>query len=120
MVPPQAAAKIIGNKWVYRVKYNPNGSIVKYKARLVAIGFHQTHGIDFFETYSLVVKPCTVRIVLSSVVMHHWSIRKLDVNNAFFNSLYTNYVFMHQPEGFLDPQYPSYIHKLNKVLYGLK
>lgn len=120
LVPPHAAAKIVENKWLYRVKYNPDGSIAKYKARLVAKGFHQTHGIDFFETYSLVVKPCTVRIVLSLVVMHHWSIRQQDVNNAFLNSLYTEDVFMHQPEGFLDPQYPSYIHKLNKVLYGLK
>ena len=76
LVPPHAAAKIVRNKWLYRVKYNPDGSIAKYKARLVAKGFHQTHGINFFETYSLVVKSCTVRIVLSLVVMHHWSIRQ--------------------------------------------
>lgn len=71
LVPPHAAAKIVGNKWLYRVNYNPDGSIAKYKAHLLAKGFHQTHGIDFFETYSLVVKPCIVRVILSLVVMHH-------------------------------------------------
>ncbi|KAH9667511.1 retrovirus-related pol polyprotein from transposon RE1 [Citrus sinensis] len=85
LVPSESAAKIVGNKWVYRVKYNPDGSISKYKARLVAKGYHQTQGVDFFETFSPVVKPCIVRVVLSLVVMHHWQIRQLDVNNAFLN-----------------------------------
>lgn len=51
-----AATKIISNKWVYKVKYNLDGSIYKYKARLVAKGYHQTHGVDFFETFNPVVK----------------------------------------------------------------
>lgn len=118
-VPPDTAAKIVGNKWIYRVKYNHDGSISKYKARLVAKGFHQTHGVDFFETFSPVVKSCTVRLVLSLAVMNHWPIRQLDVNNAFLNGVLTEDVFMHQPEGFIDFQYPSYVCKLNKALYGL-
>lgn len=69
------------------MKYHHDGSISKYKARLVAKGYHQTQGIDFFETFSLVVKPCTIRIVLSLAVMKHWPIRQLDVNNAFVNGL---------------------------------
>ncbi|KAH9715865.1 retrovirus-related pol polyprotein from transposon RE1 [Citrus sinensis] len=85
LVPSESAVKIVGNKWVYRVKYNPDGSISKYKARLVAKGYHQTQGVDFFETFSPVVKPCIVRVVLSLAVMHHWQIRQLDVNNAFLN-----------------------------------
>ena len=71
LVPSDSANKIVGNKWIFRVKYNPDGSISKYKARLVAKGFHQTHGVDFFETFSPVVKPCTVRIILSLAVMQH-------------------------------------------------
>ncbi|KAH9764049.1 retrovirus-related pol polyprotein from transposon RE1 [Citrus sinensis] len=120
LVPAELATKIVGNKWVFRVKYNPDGSVSKYKARLVAKGFHQTYGVDFFETFSLVVKPCTIRIILSLAVMNHWTIRQLDANNAFLNDVLTEEVFMHQPEGFIDSQHPTYVCKLNKALYGLK
>ena len=95
LIPREQAGKIVGNKWVFRVKYNPDGSISKYKAILVAKGFHQTQGVDFFETFSPVVKPCTIRIILSIAVMNHWSIRQLDVNNAFLNGILTEEVFMH-------------------------
>ena len=70
-MPAESATKIVGNKWVFRVKYNPDGSVPKYKARLVAKGFHQTYGVDFFETFSPIVKRCTIRIILSLVVMNH-------------------------------------------------
>ena len=66
-----SATKIVGNKWVFRIKYNLDGSISKYKACLISKGFHQTHGVDFFETFSPVVKPCTVRIILSLAVVQH-------------------------------------------------
>ena len=82
---------------MFRVKYNPDGSVSKYKARLVAKGFHQTYDVDFFKTFSPVVKPCTIRIVLSLAVMNHWTIRQLVVNNAFLNGVLTEEVFMHQP-----------------------
>ncbi|KAH9724410.1 hypothetical protein KPL70_007473 [Citrus sinensis] len=120
LVPREAAQKVIGSKWVFRIKYNPDGSISKYKARLVAKGFHQTLGVDFFETYSPVVKPCTIRVILSLVVVHNWSIRQLDVNNAFLNDILSEDVFMSQPEGFLHPQFPTHVCKLKKALYGLK
>ncbi|KAH9659677.1 hypothetical protein KPL70_023950 [Citrus sinensis] len=120
LVPAELATKIVGNKWVFRVKYNPDGSVSKYKARLVAKGFHQTYGVDFFETFSPIVKPCTIRIILSLAVINHWTIRQLDVNNAFLNGVLTEEVFMHQPEGFIDSQHPTYVCKLNKALCGLK
>ena len=71
-------------------------------ACLVAKDFHQTHGVDFFETFSYVVKPYTVTIILSLAVMQHWTIWQLDINNAFLNGVLTEDVFMHQPEGFID------------------
>lgn len=79
LVPKEAVKKIISNKWVYRIKYNYNNSISKYKARLVAKGFHQTLGVDFFKTFSLVVKPYTIRVIFILAVMYNWSIRQLDV-----------------------------------------
>lgn len=120
LVPPDAATKIVGTKWVFRVKYSPDGAISRYKARLVAKGFHQTYGIDFFETYSPVVKSSTIRVILSISVLHHWNIRQLDVNNAFLNGALTEDVYVHQPEGFIHPQYHHHVCKLQKALYGLK
>lgn len=75
LVPAETVSKIVGKKCVYRVKYNDDGSISKYKARLVAKGFHQTHRVDFFDTFSPVIKLCTIRIILSLVMMNHWSIK---------------------------------------------
>jgi len=67
-------ADVIGCKWVYRVKTRPDGSIERLKARLVVPGRNQHHGIDFFETFSPVVKPSTIRIVLSTAISRGWVI----------------------------------------------
>ena len=85
LVPYQSKYNVIENKWVFKLKYNSNGSLNKYKARLEAKGFHQTLGVDFSETYSPVIKPSTIRVVLALVVQQGWDIRQLDVNNAFIN-----------------------------------
>ncbi|KAH9723150.1 retrovirus-related pol polyprotein from transposon RE2 [Citrus sinensis] len=85
LVPASQATKVVGCKWVFRIKYNADGSISEYKARLVANGFHQTPGIDYFGNFSLVVKQSTMRIVLSLAVMKSWKIRQIDINNAFLN-----------------------------------
>lgn len=110
----------IGCRWVYKVKENPNGSVRKYKARLVAKGFHQQVGFDFNETFSPVVKPTTIRIVLTIALSRGWSVRQLDINNAFLNGILQEEVFMSQPQGFVDEKHPEYVCRLHKALYGLK
>jgi len=65
LVPLPSNRKAVGCKWVFRIKENANGSINKYKTRLVAKGFHQVHGFDFHETFSLVVKPITIRLIIT-------------------------------------------------------
>ena len=85
LVPPSAEYKVVGNKWVFRIKQNTDGSITKYKIKLVAKGFQQIEGVDYFKTFSPVIKSCTVRFVLSLVIMNKWMIRQVDVNNAFIN-----------------------------------
>ncbi|RVW63823.1 Retrovirus-related Pol polyprotein from transposon RE1 [Vitis vinifera] len=120
LVPPPTDRKLIGCKWVFKVKENPDGTINKYEARLVAKGFHQIVGFDFNETFSPVVKPTTIRIVLTIALNLQWKVRQLDVNNAFLNGDLHEDIFMHQPQGFIDLVNPNYVCKLNKSLYGLK
>ena len=120
LVPRIADQKVVGNKWVYKVKYNTDGSVAKYKARLVVKGFQQIMGVNCFETFSPVIKLATVRVVLSLAVMSNWKIRQVDVNNAFLNGELSEEVFMDQPEGFIIAEKPDYVCKLHKSLYGLK
>ena len=102
------------------MKLHSDGSIAKYKARLVAKGFHQQPGMDFIETFSPVIKPATVRLVLGIAVSLNWSIRQLDVSNAFLHGYLKEEVYMQQPQGYVNPFKPHYVCKLPKSLYGLK
>ncbi|TXG71321.1 hypothetical protein EZV62_006256 [Acer yangbiense] len=120
LVPKNSTQNIVGCKWVYKIKRNPNGTISRYKARLVAKGFHQRPGVDFTDTFSPVVKPTTVRILLCLAVTNDWPIRQLDVNNAFLQGTLTDDVFMEQPPGFIDSQQPTHVCKLKKAIYGLR
>jgi len=119
LVPLPPNRQAIGCKWIFRVKENADGSINRFKARLVAKGFHQIHGFDFHETFSRVVKPVTIRIVLTLALSHGWKLFQLDVNNAFLNGFLEESVFMIQPLGF-EVANKSLLCKLNKALYGLK
>ncbi|RVX07394.1 Retrovirus-related Pol polyprotein from transposon RE1 [Vitis vinifera] len=120
LVPPPSSAHIVGCRWIYKLKYRPDGSIDRHKARLVAQGFTQTPGIDYFDTFSPVVKPCTIRLILALAVSFQWPVHQLDVENAFLNGDLEEKVFMTQPQGFFNPTYPTYVCKLHKALYGLK
>jgi hypothetical protein len=120
LVPPSSDQNVVGYRWVYKIKRNSDGSVSRYKARLVAKGFHQQAGVDFAETFSPVVKPPTVRIILSLAAQNQWSLRQLDVSNAFLHGLLKETVFMAQPLGFVDSSLPSHVCHLHKSLYGLK
>lgn len=85
----------------------------------MAKGFHQMPGFDYKETFSPVVKPVTVRTVLTLAVTNKWCIQQLDVNNAFLNGYLEEEVYMTQPPGF-ETADPSLVCRLHKALYGLK
>jgi len=101
---------IIWNKWVYKIKQKQDGSIDRYKARLVAKGFDQESGVDFTETFSPMVKTSTIRVILTLAVQ----------SNAFLHGFLLEEVYMEQPKGFIDAQFPSHVCRLHKSLYGLK
>lgn len=81
--------KVIGCKWVFKIKRNSDGSVARYKARLVAQGFHQQADLDYTETFSPVVKPTTIRVLFTLGLANGWCLRQVDINNAFLHGLLT-------------------------------
>ncbi|GJU24330.1 putative RNA-directed DNA polymerase [Tanacetum coccineum] len=120
LVPRASTINVVDGKWVYKLKRDKNGAIIRYKARFVAKGCWQQPGIDFHETFSPVVKSTIIQAVLSLAVTNDWPLRQLDIQNAFLHGNIKEQVYMKQPPGFIDPQRPNHVCLLHKSLYGLK
>ena len=103
LVPRPPHANIVGCRWLYRHKFDSHGLLDRYKGRLVAQGFSQQPGLDFDDTFSPVVKPATIRTVLSIAISQNWPIHQLDVKNAFLHGDLTEEVYMKQPPGYVHP-----------------
>ena len=115
LVPPPKGKNIIGCKWVYKIKRKLDGTIDRYKARLVGKGFKQRYGIDYEDTFSPVVKAATIRLIVFIAVSRGWSLRQLDVQNAFLHGVLKEQVYMHQPPGYADKLHPNYVCKWLKT-----
>uniref|UniRef100_A0A0A1X768 Retrovirus-related Pol polyprotein from transposon TNT 1-94 n=1 Tax=Zeugodacus cucurbitae TaxID=28588 RepID=A0A0A1X768_ZEUCU len=112
--------KVIGSKWVFRIKRNPDGNIEKFKSRLVAKGCSQQLGLNYWETFSPVIRYETIRMLLAIAVEKELHLHQIDISNAYLNSDLTEEVYIRQPEGFIDSKNPDKVLKLNKAIYGLK
>eukprot|EP00795_Rhopilema_esculentum_P007998 gene7998-biopygen1703 len=120
LVKPPKDRKAIGCKWVFKVKYDKNGQVERFKSRLVAKGYSQKYGVDFDETFSPVVRFSSIRALLAFAVQNRMLIHQMDVTTAFLNGDLTEEIYMEQPEGYVIRGKENLVCRLKKSLYGLK
>ncbi|GJW44825.1 retrovirus-related pol polyprotein from transposon TNT 1-94 [Tanacetum coccineum] len=120
LVPPPDCAKIIALKWIYKVKLDEYGDMLKNKARLVAKGYRQEEGLDFEESFAPIARLEAIRIFLANAASKNMTVYQMDVKTAFLNGELKEEVYVSQPEGFVDPDRPHHVYRLKKALYGLK
>ncbi|KAK2385091.1 putative mitochondrial protein [Trifolium repens] len=120
LVPRPEDVNVIGTKWVYKNKSDENGTVTRNKARLVAQGYTQIEGLDFDETFAPVARLESIRLLLGVACILKFKLYQMDVKSAFLNGYLQEEVYVEQPKGFVDPEYPNYVYKLKKALYGLK
>nr|GFA49622.1 hypothetical protein [Tanacetum cinerariifolium] len=120
LIPRPNKVMMITLKWIYKVKLDKLGGILKNKARLVARGYRQEEGIDFEESFALVARLEAIRIFLAYAAHKNMVVYQMDVKTAFLNDNLREDVYVSQPDGFVDPDYPNHVYKLKKALYGLK
>ena len=118
VVPRPQGRRVIGSKWVYHVKYDADGNISRYKARLVACGFTQVHGIDYTETFAPVTRLETLRLLLALAVQKDWEVCQIDVKTAYLYGDLDEEVYMEPPEGY--PVEDGEVFRLKKAIYGLR
>jgi hypothetical protein len=111
---------VVGTKWVFRNKQDDHGVVTRNKARLVAKGYSHVEGLDFGETYAPVARLESIRILLAYATYHGFKLYQMDVKSAFLNGPIKEEVYVEQPLGFEDSEYPNHVYKLSKALYGLK
>jgi hypothetical protein len=117
------AANLVGCRWIFKVKRDKDGNISKFKARLVAQGFTQVHGIDYEETYAPVARYSSIRLILAMAAHYDWEVHQMDVKTAYLNGELDVPIYMRQPEGLelIDQTCPTnHVCLLIKSLYGLK
>ncbi|GJS90610.1 retrovirus-related pol polyprotein from transposon TNT 1-94 [Tanacetum coccineum] len=120
LVPQLDCVIIIALKWIYKVKLDEYGDVLKNKARLVAKGYRQEEGIDFDESFAPVTRIEAIRIFIANAASKNMTIYQMDVKTAFLNGELEEEVYVSQPEGFIDPDHPTHVYCLKKALYGLK
>ncbi|GKD19090.1 retrovirus-related pol polyprotein from transposon TNT 1-94 [Tanacetum coccineum] len=120
LVPHPDKVMVITLKWIYKVKLDELGGILKNKARLVAHGYRQEEGIDFKESFAHMARLEDFCIFLVFTTHMNMIVYQMDVKMAFLNGILREEVYVSQPDGFVDPDNPNHVYRLKKALYGLK
>lgn len=120
LVPRPNDHSVIGTKWIFRNKVDESGIVIRNKARLVAQGFNQEEGIDFDETFAPVARLEAIRMLLAFACFKNFKLYQMDVKSAFLNGYISEEVYVEQPPGFQNHEFPNHVFKLSKALYGLK
>ena len=121
LVPLPEGKNVVGSHWVSKLKRNSDGSIERYKARLVAQGYSQSEGVDCQEVFSPVVHYSTIGSLLAVTNIYDWEIHQcMDVKAAFLQGDLEEEIYMRQPDGYIDNDKPNHVCKLKKSIYGLK
>lgn len=120
LVPLPEGRKKVSCKWVFKVKRDKDGNIDRYKGHLVVRGFSQEGGVDYFETFSPVVRLDSICALLAFAVQQAMNIHQMDVVTAFLNGHLEEEIYMEQPEGFIESGKEHLVCRLKCSLYGLK
>jgi hypothetical protein len=102
-------ANVVAGKWIFKHKLKADGSLYRYKARWVLWWFTQCLGVDYDETFSPVIKPATVRTVLTLDTSRGWPMHQLDVKNSFLHGTLSETVYCSQPVSYIDPAHPQLV-----------
>lgn len=103
LVPRTTYMHITSSKWVFKTKLKSDGTLDRFKARVIAKGYHQIDGLNYTEKFSLIVKPRTIQLIITIVLVHHQPLRQLDVKNVFLHGLISESIYMEQPPRMANP-----------------
>ena len=120
LVDPSAGHRLITLKWVFKLKKDEKGAVIKHKARLVACGFVQQEGIDYDDAFMPVARMESIRVLLALASQEGWSMHHMDVKSAFLNGDLKEEVYVWQPPGFAVPGEEGKVYRQCKALYGLR
>jgi len=120
LVPRPNDINVIGTKWIYKNKSDENGTITRNKARLVAQGYTHVEGLDFDETFAPDARLESIRLLLGVAGILNFKLFQMDVKSDFLNGYLHEEVYVEQPKGFVEPNFPDHVYKMKKALYGLK
>jgi hypothetical protein len=120
VVPRPHDKSMVTSKWIYKINHTTDGSIEKYKVRLVARSFSQKEGIDYDEIFAPISKYTSIGVIIYLTAIFGWKLHQMDVKTVFLNNEVEQEVYIEQPEGFVIHEKEFHVCKLKKALYGLK